>query len=177
MNSETDDTHESDILIYHIFKYLTFLPGFVALFQAYQMYAFPQEFVAEDGALPDMVTIIVIALVGVLFILIAVLVFQKIVKVEMDYQIIKIKKDGKEIEVKWSDVESVSMIPTVTPPLYKLRLKNYEDYFLFNTEGKGFRFFGLIWDWSDMGKLIRDKKDRFGIWQINSLAENPPPHP
>jgi hypothetical protein len=55
------------------------------------------------------------------------------------------------------------MVPTILPPLYKLRLKNYEDYFLFNTTTSGAQFMIFTWDGSDMGTLIKQKKEELGI--------------
>ncbi|MBX2901179.1 MAG: hypothetical protein KF775_16105 [Cyclobacteriaceae bacterium] len=87
----------------------------------------------------------------------------KLVIVELNNQNIKIIKGDNVIEVSWLDVETVKMLPTIFPPLYKLRLKNYEDYFLFNTTRWGAQFMVFTWDWSDMGELIKKKKNELGI--------------
>jgi len=48
-------------------------------------------------------------------------------------------------------------------PLFKLRLKNYGDYFLFNTTRPGAQLMVFSCDWSDMGGLIKKKKSELGI--------------
>jgi hypothetical protein len=155
---------ESDRLVYYGFKVAPFITGLATIYMALNAYLFPDQFVYSEGSGPvDIWTTIIFSLIGVLLLLLGVLVVEKLVTVEMDSQNIKIKKADKVIEVKWLDVESISMIPTVTPPLYKLRLKNYGDYFLFNTSNWGIQLWIFIWDWSDMGALIREKKDDLDI--------------
>jgi hypothetical protein len=155
---------ESDKSVYYSFKFLPFLMGLMIIFSAIHSYLFTGDYVySEDSGPPDIWTAIIFGLVGLLIILLGILIVDKLVIVEMDNQTIKVKKDDKVIEVKWLDVKSINMIPTVTPPLYKLRLNNYDDYFLFNTSHWGFQFMMFIWDFSDMGELIREKKDALDI--------------
>jgi len=47
--------------------------------------------------------------------------------------------------------------------LYKLKLKNYDGYLLFNTGQSGAYAPFFIWDWSDMGSFIKKKKKELGI--------------
>ena len=164
MGFDSDETLETDKPIYYITKYFPFFLGGMSIYWSLEGFIFPKEFVAKDGEVLDFFwEKILVGLVGLLFIFLGILIYQKLVTVEMDNQTITIKKGDKDIVVKWLDVESVGMIRIASPPLYKLRIKNHEDYFLFNTSNTGFGIFIAFWDWSDMGKLIRDKKERFGL--------------
>ncbi len=87
----------------------------------------------------------------------------KFVMVELGGQIIKIRKGNKIIEANWLDVESVGLIQFIFPPLYKLRVKGYEEYFLFCTGRKGLYLAGYTKDLSEMGNLIQKKKRELGI--------------
>ena len=155
---------ESDKSVYYTFKYLPLVAGIVMGLCPLLAHLNPENstFNGEPGP-PDFWTTIIFVLIGLLFVLISILVISKLVIVEMNNQNLKIKKGNKVIQVSWLDVDSVSMVPTVFPPLYKLRLKNYEDYFLFNTTRSGAQLMVFTCDWSDMGGLIKKKKGELGI--------------
>lgn len=155
---------ESEKSIYYIFKYL---PGTIGVFLILMMIVLnlvPEftTFHGEPGP-PDIWLSLIFILVGVLLILIPFIYIHRLVIVEINYQKIKIKKDGEILEVNWLDVEEVSMVPSVIPPLYKLRLKKYGDYFLFNTTHQGIQFMTFTWDWSEMGELIKRKKKELDV--------------
>jgi hypothetical protein len=119
-------------------------------------------FNGEPGP-PDNWATAIFILVGILVGLIPFLYMGKLVIVELSSQGIKIFKGEKVTEVNWLDVESVKMVPAIFPPLYKLRMKNDPDFFLFNTARWGAQFMMFTWDWSDMGALIKKKKQELGI--------------
>ncbi len=155
---------ESDKSVYYTFRYLPLAMGVFFGMVPLVAHLNPESsiFNGEPGP-PDFWTTIIFVLIGLLFVLISILLISKLTIVEMDSQNLKIKKGKKVIEVSWLEVDSVSMVPTVFPPLYKLRLKNYEDYFLFNTTRSGAQLMIFTWDWSDMGGLIKRKKSELGI--------------
>ena len=155
---------ESDKSVYYTFKYLPLAMGLFFGLIPLLGHLSPENstFNGEPGP-PDFWTTIIFVLIRLLFILISILLIGKLVIVEMNNQDIKIKKGNKVIEVSWLDVDSVDMVPTVFPPLYKLRLKNYEGYFLFNTTRWVAQLMMFTWDWSDMGGLIKKKKNELGI--------------
>ena len=116
----------------------------------------------EPGA-PDFWTTGIFILIGILAGLIPFLYMDKLVMIQIDDECVRIIKGNNRMEFKWVDVESVNMVPTIFPPLYKLRLKRHENYFLFNTTRWGAQFMVFTWDWSDMGTLIKRKKQELGI--------------
>lgn len=155
---------ESDKTVYYTFKYLPFACALFFITIPLIAHLNPENstFNGEPGP-PDFSTSVIFILVGILIGLIPFLYLDKLVVVELNNQNIKIIKGGKVVEVNWLDVETVKMLPAVFPPLYKLRLKNNASYFLFNTKSWGAQFMVFTWDWSDMGALIKEKKEELGI--------------
>lgn len=132
---------QSDRTVYYTFKYLPFFIGLFFIAFPIIAYLNPENaaFQGEPGPHDPWTTVIFI-LAGILVGLIPFLYIDKLVLVELNKQAIRITKGDKVIELNWLDVETVKMLPTVFPPLYKLRLKNYGDYFLFNTSRWGRNF-------------------------------------
>ena len=155
---------KSDKTVFYTFKYLPFVVGFFFIAIPLIAHFDPDNatFNGEPGA-PDFWTTVISVLVGILVGLIPFLYMDKHVIVELNNQNIKIIKGDSVIEANWLDVETVKMLPAIFPPLYKLRLKNYEDYFLFTTTRWGAQFMVFTWDWSDMGQLIKREKKELGI--------------
>jgi len=155
---------QSDKSVYYTFKYLPIVLGLFLIAIPLLGHLYPENstFNGEPGP-PDLWTTVIMILVGILIGLMSLLFTDKLVIVEMTNQKLRLRKGDNVIEINWLDVETVSMVPTVFPPLYKLRLKNYDDYFLFNTTRWGAQLMLYTWDWSDMGKLIKRKKQELGI--------------
>lgn len=155
---------ESDRTVFYTFKYLPFVVGLFFIGLPLIMHLDPENstFNGEPGP-PDFWSTVIFVLIGILVCLIPFLYMDKLVVVELSNQNIKIIKGDSIIEVNWLDVETLKMLPTIFPPLYKLSLKNYGDYFLFNTTSWGAQFMFFTWDWSDMGALIKRKKKELGI--------------
>jgi len=111
----------------------------------------------------DTFSFLLFMLIGTLATLVFMLFQSKFVMVELGNQSIKIR-NGKEIlEVNWLDVESVMLLHFVFPPLYKLRVKGHDGYFLFATQRSGLSIAGYTNDFSEMGNLIKKKKRELGI--------------
>jgi hypothetical protein len=155
---------ESDRTVFYTFKYLPFAMGLFFITAPLIAHLNPENstFNGEPGA-PDFSTTVIFILIGILIGLIPFLYMDKLVIVDLNNQRIKIIQGDNIFEVNWLDVETIKMLPTIFPPLYKLRLKNSEDYFLFNTTRWGAQFMVFTWDWSDMGVLIKKKKKELGI--------------
>jgi hypothetical protein len=155
---------QSNKTVYYSYKYAPIAIGFFFIFFPTLAHLDPENatFNGEPGP-PDVWTTIIFILVGILIALISFLFTDKLVIVEMNHQMLSIKKGDKVIEVNWVDIENMKMLPAFFPPLYKLRLKEYEGYFLFNTSRWGAQVMGFTWDWSDMGDLIKKKKKELGI--------------
>lgn len=81
----------------------------------------------------------------------------------MGNQSIVIKNGGWEENVNWLDVESLSLIQFVDPPLYRIKIKGIEKTFWFNTENHFVNAGGFTTDLSEMENLIQKKKREFGI--------------
>lgn len=109
-------------------------------------YIYPENstFNGEQGP-PDLFTTMVIVLIGLLIVLIPFLYMDKMVIASVNNQKITIRKGEDVIEFYWIDVEKINMLPFLFPPLYKLRVKNYDGYFLFNTTRWGAQLLGFTW--------------------------------
>lgn len=155
---------QSDKSVYYSFKYLPFVIGLFFIGTTLLMHLSPgnSTFNGEPGP-PDAWNTTILILVGVVICLLPFLYLRRLVIVNLSNQTVKIIKSDQVIEMNWMDVETLEMVPAIFPPLYKLRLKNYDDYFLFNTTRWGAQFLFYTWDWSDMGSLIKRKKKELGI--------------
>lgn len=111
----------------------------------------------------DPFSFLIFVLVGALGILVFLLFQSKFAMVELGNQSIKIRKGKEILEADWIDVESVVLLHFVFPPLYKLRIKGQDDYFLFATQRSGLSIAGYTKDFSEMGSLIKKKKRELGI--------------
>ena len=155
---------ESDRTVYYTYKYLPFAVGVFFIALPLIMHIDPENsmFNGEPGP-PDLWSTLIMILIGVLACLIPFLYLDKLVTVELNNQGLQIWKGDDVVKINWLEVESVSMLPVMFPPLYKLKLKNFEGYFLFNTSRWGLQFLLFTWDWSEMGALIKKKKRELGI--------------
>ncbi len=87
----------------------------------------------------------------------------RVVKVKLGGQNITIFESNQTETVNWLEVESLKQLIFIEPPLYKLRIKDQEGYYLFVSQPYFLSFgFGTI-DASDMGSFIKRKKRELGI--------------
>jgi hypothetical protein len=155
---------ESDKSAYFTLKYGFLLFGVIWMMGPILMYLFPENstYNGEPGP-PDIWTSVGTMLFGSLFVLPFLWLRKRFVFAKVGNQIIQLKHQGKVIENNWLDVESVKMIPFVYPPVYKIRYKGQESYFLFTTGRFSLNIAGFTFDWSAMGTLIKKKKKELGI--------------
>lgn len=154
---------EGDSGIYYMFKYGIFVFGGLFFFIPLALQFADKVTVNGVPDNPDIWDTIPIALIGILIILFGFVFFHKFVIVQMNNEVLRIWKGEDKIEVSWLEVESITLLPMVNPPLYKLRLKNYGSYFLFNTSRWGVSFIFFSFDWSEMGTHIRKMKAQLDI--------------
>ena len=154
----------SDRSAYYTYKYVPFFGGALIILMLLLMHIFPENstFNDEPGP-PDLWSTVIFILIGLVLFLVPFLYIDKLVRVELGNQYINIKKGDNVVPIEWVNVEKVEMLPFFFPPLYKLKLRNYDGYFLFNTGQSGAYALFFIWDWSEMGSFIKKKKKEFGI--------------
>ena len=111
----------------------------------------------------DPLTTSIFALLSALAALVFVLIRDKFAIVEVGSQSIKVQHNGKQQTFSWLDVEEVSLIQFVYPPLYKLKTKDSDETVWFNTDSNYISINGFMTDISDMGSLIKKKKKELGI--------------
>jgi hypothetical protein len=154
----------SDKTVFYTFKYLPFFLALCFIGIPLLGHLDPENstFNGKPGP-PDFWTTVILVLIGIVVGLLPFLYISRLVVVELNDQTIKIIRGNNVVESNWRDVETVKMLPAIFPPLYRLKLKNHDDYFIFNTRRRGAHFMIFIWDWSDMGALIKKKKQELGI--------------
>ena len=149
---------------YYGFKYLPLIIGVLLISFPVLNYFNPESTTVNGEAVQlDPWLSLIIVLCGCLAILVFLYFKESYVMVEIGNQAIRIKDGNEELLVNWIDVESVSLLYFIFPPLYKLRIKGYDDYFLFTTGRTGLQIAGFTKDMSEMGDLINKKKKELGI--------------
>lgn len=155
---------ESNSLHTKFLKHIFLIPAILAFGIGLKGYLV-EDSVIVNGELTkfDVYDLIIAILIGIIMMLFWVLLKDKVVAVKLGGQNITIVENGEEEKVNWFDVESLNQLTFVQPPLYKLRIKNHEGYYLFVTEPVFVSFgFGTI-DTSEMGSFIKKKKRETGI--------------
>ncbi|MGC3946495.1 MAG: hypothetical protein QM762_18555 [Chryseolinea sp.] len=149
---------------HYFFKYA--LAGFAVLIASFSITSwFDPESITMNGepGTRDLVLTVVTSLVSVLFFLFFLLIKDKFAIVELSNQSIKIEHLGEEDVIPWRDIEYVKLIQFVSPPLYRLKVKSWDETIWFNTQPHYFEFNGFVSDQSDMADLIKKKKRELGI--------------
>lgn len=155
---------ESSKTAYYTTKYAPFVVSLLFIAIPLLGHLYPENFTSNGlPGPPDIWDTALFLSFGILVALIPFLYLDKLVIVRMTNQNLRIMKGDQVIEVSWLDVESVKIMRLVSPPLYKVRLKNYDGYFLFNTSAWSVQFMGITSDLSDMGALIKKKKRELAI--------------
>lgn len=149
---------------YYGFKYLPLILGALLISFPVFNYISPENATVNGEAVQlEAWLLLVILLCGCLLILVFLYFKDSYVMVEIGKQAIRIKDGKEELLVNWIDVESVSLLHFFFPPLYKLRIRGYDNFFLFTTGRSGFQIAGFTKDLSEAGDLINKRKKELGI--------------
>ncbi|WP_139325507.1 hypothetical protein [Belliella pelovolcani] len=111
----------------------------------------------------NIVTTLFFGKIGIICFPLFIAIKDKFVIVKLGGQNVTIKNGENERKINWMEVESLSLIQFVYPPLYKLKVKGDEKVYWFNTENEFIKASGFVKDLSDMGDLIQKKKRELGI--------------
>ena len=155
---------ESNRTYHYFFKYAFLVVGLLIAIVPVISFVFPDsvEINGETGS-TDLTTTIIMGLLGLIAILVFFVIKDKFAIVELRNQTITIKQDGEERTLNWLDIDSVSQIQFVQPPLYKLKTKDSGETIWFNTEPQYISINGFTSDLSEMGELITKKKRELGL--------------
>jgi hypothetical protein len=155
---------ESNRTYHYFFKYAFLVVGILIAIVPVISFVFPDsvEINGETGS-TDLTTTIIMGLLGLIAILVFFVIKDKFAIVELRNQTITIKQDGEERTLNWLDIDSVSQIQFVQPPLYKLKTKDSGETIWFNTEPQYISINGFTSDLSEMGELITKKKRELGL--------------
>lgn len=155
---------ESNNLYHHFLKYLFLGLGIIMLITSTLSWFFPELFwVNGEKMEQSVVTTVVFGMIGIVCFPIFIAIKDKFVIVKLGGQNVTIKNVLNERKINWMEVESLSLIQFVYPPLYKLKVKGDNKVYWFNTENEFIKASGFVKDLSDMGDLIQKKKRELGI--------------
>lgn len=111
----------------------------------------------------NIVTTLVFGVIGIICFPIFIAIKDKFVIVKLGCQNVIIKNGENERKINWMEVESLSLIQFVYPPLYKLKVEGDNKIYWFNTENQFINAGGFTRDTSEMVDLIKKKKRELGI--------------
>ena len=87
----------------------------------------------------------------------------KIVALKLEAQFLTISTGKVEEQIPWESVQRIRKLWFVQPPLYILRIKEEEGFYLFATGWFSINIAGFIWDPSDMSDYISRKRNEYGF--------------
>jgi hypothetical protein len=155
---------ESNKLYHHFLKYLFLGLGIIMLIMCILSWFFPELFwVNGEKMEQSIVTTLIFGMIGLVCFPIFIVIKDKFVIVKFGGQNVTIKNGDNERKINWMEVESLSHIQFVYPPLYKLKVKGDNKVYWFNTENQFINTGGFISDTSEMGDLIKKKKRELGV--------------
>ncbi|MBN7817990.1 hypothetical protein [Algoriphagus pacificus] len=155
---------ESHKTSYTLFKFAPLGIGIIILTSAIISYFYPHLIIMNGEPMEkDLFITLIFALIGIFFLILFFAIKDKFVWVKMGDQTIEINSGSIKEKVNWLDVESISQIQFVSPPLYSIKLKGKETTHWFNTSNHFMQAGGFTKDMSDMGSFIKKKKRELGI--------------
>jgi hypothetical protein len=155
---------QSNKTYHRIFKYGLLGIGILFLVISLISWFSPQLIVLNGESIERNLTItLVFSMIGIFLITLFFLIKEKFVLARMGNQTIVIKNGELEETVNWLDVESLSLVQFVYPPLYRIKIKGIEKTFCFNTDNYFVNAGGFTTDLSEMGNMIQKKKRELGI--------------
>jgi hypothetical protein len=155
---------ESDRIHTLLIKYIFLLAGSVIALTGLAGFLIPNSISVNGVNRPLSVNELVISLlIGAVLFVIHILWTRKVAKVKINQNKILIDDFKNEFEINWTDVESLIRYQYVYPPLYKITIKQEKGSYLFITKPTYISVSGFIADLSDMGNLIKKKKQELKI--------------
>jgi hypothetical protein len=144
----------------HIFLLIALVIGLVGVMG----YLIPESVTVNgEPSNFDIYDYVIIGGITILSIILQLLFGPHFVSVKLGGQNITILDHEPEEVINWMNVESMSKFLIIFPPLYKLKIKNEEGYYLFTTKPTYIDTgIGTV-DLSSMGSLIKRKKKDLGI--------------
>jgi hypothetical protein len=154
----------SNKIYYRLFKYGFLAVGLLIISLSIISWIAPESITINgEPSQKDFYVTAIFGLIGVVLILIFIVIKDKFAIVEIKNQTITISHLGHDITVSWMDVEQISQMQFVYPPLYRIKVKTFPEVIWFNTQPKYFEINGFVTDVSDMGDFIKKKKKELGI--------------
>lgn len=155
---------ESNKLKHYFLKYLFLGLGIILVTISIVFWFFPKLFWFNGQQMErSILATFAFGVIGIVSFPLFIAVKDKFVTVKLGGQTVTIKNGDGEKKINWMEVESLSLMQFIYPPLYKLKFKGDNKVYWFNTENKFIRSSGFVKDLSEMGDLIQKKKRELGI--------------
>lgn len=154
------------------FKYLRYIIGMplfaVGIYMALK--PIPIELNEFESIKTNHYDAIIVMSLAIILILTNLLYGRKIKIVSISYSKLIVQNGEDFTEYNWDEIEELKRVRFVSPPLYKLTIKDTFEEVLFTTESRrgsykeiNTPFMSFTFDPSKMGKLIKRIKNTYGI--------------
>jgi hypothetical protein len=152
--------YKSNIISYLTIKYFPLAFGIVCLIIALWFMIDPDLEVTVNGGKRDAVfsDSFVPLTLGLVPLFIYFVFGQRIVRMKMNNNELKFKFKGEEKLKLWNEVESIKKFWLAVPPLYSVKFENDKTIFLFNTSLGSIVTPVKVFDYSEMGNFIKERK-------------------
>src|SRR5688572_26399308 len=132
---------------HYLFKYSFLIFGVLVLTTSIVSWFSPESITVNGrpGA-RDIMTTTIFALVGIVLVLLFIVVKDKFAVEVLRGQSITILQSNEEKVINWIDIEEISQIQFVHPPLYKMKIKDDDSTIWFNTQANYTSIGGFVND-------------------------------
>lgn len=155
---------ESNKFYHYVFKFSFLAIAVIVGIVTIQSWLYPESVTVNgEPGTRDPFESLIFSLISVAAFLIFLLLKDKFAIVKLGGQNITIQNKRQHKHLPWQDVEEIKQIGFIYPPLYKLKTKDSPESYWFNTEPTYLNVGGFVTDLSDMGQLIKKKKEELGI--------------
>ncbi len=157
--------YKSNRLVNFVLKYVFLLSSVILVFTYLYLSLIPNTEITINGHIEqsNFTNSSPFLIFGLLFSIPYFLYGKNIVYVEFNREIISIRKNRNTKDYTWQDVDSLSLSSLILPPTYKLKMKNSDNIYFFSSGMHGFAIPFQVWDFSKMGKFIKQKKTEYSL--------------
>ncbi|MEM6738120.1 MAG: hypothetical protein AAF620_18840 [Bacteroidota bacterium] len=155
---------KSNSLYTQLIKHIFLIPAILAFGIGLKGYLI-EDSIVVNGELSkfDLYDLLIAVAIGILMIIFWLLLKNKVVRVKLGGQNVTVYEGGEEEKINWLEIESLNQLIFIQPPLYKLRIKDREGYYLFVTQPFSISFGFGTYDLSEMGSFLKKKKRELEI--------------
>lgn len=157
--------HKSKKILYWMFKYGILLIGVLGCLNLVFVIINPESTIEVNGVekRPDIYDSVILLSFPLLFLLLGMLCYRKVVRVEMSHSGISITDGNETFEKKWIEVKRLNLFRLVYPPFYSIAFEGESESYWFATNNSFISFPLFTIDLSEMGTFLKRKKKEFRL--------------